>query len=221
MSASIKGEGVLRAMPRGRMPAVRVSEMGDPESILSERGWETPALMARAAAARQALIAAGAGGAWWRDDPEDDFVALLAGKRVRCEASTFYSGWGVTDDGPAIPRRPFARTLDEIFAGACLIASRYIDPFRGVPASFEDTLALVAEWRRLERANREIAVCVGMSFWKRRRIVEFLRSGNGVPVFRRTAAAAIAAAKGRAIACWTSRMPPGLEDVNLIRVEDG
>ncbi|HEX3883561.1 MAG TPA: beta-3-deoxy-D-manno-oct-2-ulosonic acid transferase [Stellaceae bacterium] len=221
MSASVNGEGVLRAMPRGRAPAVRISEMDDPGPILAERGWETPELMARAAAARQALVAAGVGGAWWRDDPDDEFVALLAGEQVRCEISTFYSGWGVTDDGPAVPRQPFARTVDEIFAGACLIASRYTDPFRGGPASFEDTLALVAEWRRLERANREIAVCVGMSFWKRRRIAEFLRSGEGVPVFRRTAAAAIAAAKGRAVACWTSRMPPGLEHANLIRVEDG
>jgi capsular polysaccharide export protein len=221
MSASINGEGVLRVMPRGRVPAVRISEMTDPEPILMERGWETPELMERAAAARQALIAAEAGGAWWRDDPADEFVALLAGRRVRCAAPTFYSGWGVTDDARWVPRRPFARTVDELFAGACLVATRYIDPFRGAPASFEDTLALVAQWRRLERANREIAVCVGMSFWKRRRIAEFLRSGNGAPVFHRTAAAAIAAAKGRAIACWTSRMPPGLEGANLIRVEDG
>ena len=53
-----------------------------------------------------------------------------------------------------------------------------------------------------------------MSFWKRRRIADFLRSGAGVPVFRRSAAGALAAraGSGGAIACWTSRMPPGLEE---------
>ena len=220
-------DGVLRAMPPRRGRTVRVSEMRDPEPILAERGWETPALIERAAAARAALIASEAGGEWWCDDADDPFLALLAGQRVRCAAPAFYAGWGLTDDAPGVPRRPFPRTLDEVFAGACLVATRYIDPFRNAPASFEEVLPIVAEWRRVERINRGIGVCVGMSFWKRRRIADFLRSGAGVPVFRRSAAAAVAASRGRAVACWTSRMPAGLEEaaraagVPLIRVEDG
>jgi capsular polysaccharide export protein len=227
MTAWTIRDGVLRAMPRSDGRTVRVSEMSDPEPILAERGWETPALIERAAAARAALIAAEAGGEWWRDDADDPFLALLAGQRVRCAEPAFYAGWGLTDDAPGVARRPFTRTLDEIFAGACLIATSYSDPFRNAPASFEEVLAIVAEWRRIERINRGIGVCVGMSFWKRRRVADFLRSSTGVPVFRRSAAAAVAAARGKAVACWTSRMPAGLEDatkaagIPLIRVEDG
>jgi capsular polysaccharide export protein len=227
MTAWTEREGLLRAMPRGDAPTVRLSEMSDPEPILAERGWETPELMRRAAEARAALIASEAGGEWWRDDAEDPFLALLAGKRVRCAAPVFYAGWGLTADEPSIPSRAFPRTIDEIFAGACLLATRYIDPFHKVPTSFEAALAIVTEWRRIERVNRGIGVCVGMSFWKRRRVADFLRSGAGVPVFRRSARAAVAASLGKAVACWTSRMPAGLEEatksagVPLIRVEDG
>ena len=159
--------------------------------------------------------------------------ALLAGHPVFAFGSSFYTGWGHTRDAAGVPQQGFARTLDEIFAAHCLIATCYRDPFRNVSASFEDTLALLAEWRRIEIANRRVAVCVGMSFWKRRRVADFLRSTAGTPSFRRTGAGAVAVAqrasgtKPRAIAVWASRLPPGLAElaarqgVPLIRVEDG
>jgi capsular polysaccharide export protein len=161
------------------------------------------------------------------------FLALLAGQPVFAFGSSFYTGWGLTRDAAGVPQQGFARTLDEIVAANCLIATRYRDPFRNVPASFEDTLALLAEWRRTEIANRRVAVCVGMSFWKRRRVADFLRSTAGTPAFRRSAAGALRAARrasrkeARTIAVWASRLPPGLagiaarQGVPLIRVEDG
>jgi capsular polysaccharide export protein len=164
---------------------------------------------------------------------ETGFLALLAGRPVRSFAASFYTGWGLTADMPGIPLHGFGRSLDEVFAAYSLIAARYRDPFRNAPASFEDTLALLAEWRRIEIANRQVAVCAGMSFWKRRRVADFLRSTAGTPSFRRSAAGAVAAARQatpaapRAIAVWASRIPPGLpelaarEGVPLIRVEDG
>jgi capsular polysaccharide export protein len=163
---------------------------------------------------------------------EIGFLALLAGMPVAAFASSFYTGWGQTTDAPGVPARPFPRTVDEIFATCCLIATRYRDPFRDRPATFEETVATLADWRRAEEANRRIAVCVGMSFWKRRRIAEFLRSSAGVPVFRRTVAGALAAAgrdpaRPNTIAGWASRLPDGLAEtarrhrVPLIRVEDG
>lgn len=77
--------------------------------------------------------------------------------------------------------------------------------------------------------NRQIAVCVGMSWWKRRRIAEFFAMPSGRPVFRRGVAAAVdeAAARGGAIAVWATREPVGLAEaarargVSLVRVEDG
>src|SRR5207244_13376310 len=164
---------------------------------------------------------------------EIGFLALLADRAVKVFAASFYTGWGLTADAAGIPRHGFSRTLDEVFAAHSLVAARYRNPFRDAPASFEDTLALLAEWRRIDIANRRVAVCAGISFWKRQRVADFLRSTAGTPVFRRSAAAAVAAARRasvaepRAIAVWASRIPPGLpelaarEGVPLIRVEDG
>jgi capsular polysaccharide export protein len=163
-------------------------------------------------------------------DGEIGFFALLAGRELRCFGPAFYSGWGLTRDDPSLPQRPFRRSLDEIFAGACLIATRYLDPYRSAAIAFEDILDIQALWRRIEMANRGIAVCVGMSFWKRRRIADFLRSTAAAPPFRRSVCGALKTARrrpGGAIAVWASRVPPGLaetarrHDVPLVRVEDG
>src|SRR5205085_12182537 len=164
---------------------------------------------------------------------EIGLMALLAGRPTRCFAPAVYTGGGATEDDAAVPQRAFRRSVDEIFAGSCLVATRYLDPFGNAAAGFEDTLALLVEWRRLDAANRRIAVCVGMSFWKRRRVAEFVASSAGAPMFRRRSRGALAAAVGntgdppRAIAVWASRIPDGLpgaaaeNGVPLIRVEDG
>jgi capsular polysaccharide export protein len=191
------------------------------------------------AAARGCVVLTGAidiweaidrAGAVYTAGGESGFLALLAGAKVRCFFECFYSGWGITADAPGIPSKPFCRTIDELFAGACLVATRYLDPYRLRPASFEDALDIVGSWRSVHTANRDISVCVGMSFWKRRQVRDFLRSTNGDPVFRRSARAALAKACARpsgAIAVWASRIPAGLakaaaaHSVPLIRVEDG
>jgi capsular polysaccharide export protein len=161
---------------------------------------------------------------------EAGFLALLAGARVRCFSDSFYSGWGITIDEPGVSRKPLRRTLDEIFAGACLLATRYLHPYRREAASFEDILEILAEWQKIEAVNRDIAVCLGMSFWKRRQVRDFLRSNGGTPAFRRSKNAALAAARRRprgSIAVWASRAPVGLAEaadqsgIPLIRVEDG
>jgi capsular polysaccharide export protein len=335
------GEGLLRPAPGAGRPGPCLSALAleiagpvspadelSPARLLARRGWESPALSARAAATREALVGARIGGSWWQtaggsalprrsyvlvvvteppvagsgrnidsaaltqmidaalteNRPErvvvlaDDrryglqrsslaaaaergalvltvpvnpwaaleraervysgggeigFLALLAGLGVRCFGPSFYAGWGLTEDEPAVPQQAFARSFDEIFAGSCLVATRYLDPFRNAPASFEDTLALLTDWRRIEESNRRIAVCVGMSFWKQCRVADFLASSAGAPVFRRSARAAVSAALGtagappRAIAVWASRIPAGLPEaaarrgIPLIRVEDG
>jgi capsular polysaccharide export protein len=161
---------------------------------------------------------------------EIGFLALLAGRAVHCFDESFYSGWGLTLDDPRVPQRSFQRTVDEIFAGACLVATRYLDPYRKTASSIEQILSILADWRTIESANRRVAVLVGMSFWKRRRVTDFFRSSAGTPVFRRTSAGALRAASGGssgAIAVWASRTPAGLveaaarQKIALIRVEDG
>jgi capsular polysaccharide export protein len=190
------------------------------------------------AAARGAVVVAGPVAPWaaieraarvYVAGGETGFLALIAGREVRCFAPAFYSGWGVTGDA-ALPQKPFRRSLDEIFAGACLLATRHLDPYRTTAAAFEDILDILALWRGLETANRGIAVCVGMSFWKRRRVADFFRSTQGAPLFRRTVQGALAAARrrpGGAVAVWASHVPHGLAEavrqhgLSLVRVEDG
>jgi capsular polysaccharide export protein len=77
--------------------------------------------------------------------------------------------------------------------------------------------------------SREIAACLGISWWKRRRIAEFFATPRGRPVFHRSVAVAVdeAVARGGAIAVWATREPAGLAEaarargIPLVRVEDG
>ena len=225
------------------MLAMARAENGPRQTVLvasrHRGGRRFPAGFLRDAAAQGCTVVTGAVDIWeaigraesvYTPGGENGFLALLAGARIRCFADTFYSGWGITTDEPGVARKPLRRTVDEVFAGACLLATRYLDPYRREAASFEDILEIVREWQKIETVNRDVAVCLGMSFWKRRQVRDFLRSSAGAPAFRRTTHAALKAAcrKPRgSIAVWASRAPAGLaaaaeqRGIPLIRVEDG
>jgi capsular polysaccharide export protein len=112
---------------------------------------------------------------------------------------------------------------------AIMAAARCADPVRRVPITLGQAIALLGEWRATEAANRRIAVCLGMSFWKRRRMASALASAAGPPAFAGTARAAVALAhaRGGAIATWPSRAPADLlpraaaAGVPVVWVEDG
>jgi capsular polysaccharide export protein len=160
---------------------------------------------------------------------EIGFLGLIKGLRVHCFGRPFYAGWGVTIDESTGPPRAARRTSEEIFAAACLVATRYVDPFTGGASTFEVTCDLLGGWRRRNEANRTIAAVVGMSFWKRARIRDLLSSTDGAPAFTRSAkkATAIAKTQGGAVAVWSSREPRALaaltsaSGVPLIQIEDG
>src|SRR5580704_2576096 len=90
-------------------------------------------------------------------------------------------------------------------------------------------LQRVSEAREAFPMDRQIAVCVGISWWKQRRVGDFLAAAGGKPVFRRGVAGAVSAALARngAIGVWATREPPGLAEaaalhgIALIRLEDG
>jgi capsular polysaccharide export protein len=99
------------------------------------------------------------------------------------------------------------------------------DPFTGAAIGGEEAAAIIAHWRGILAANRDITVACGMAWWKRDRIAQFLWADDRSPLrFEETAEAALAAAAGGAIAAWPSRMPPDLAERagdRLVRVEDG
>lgn len=162
-------------------------------------------------------------------DDEIGLLALLAGKRVVCHVAAPYSGWGLTDDRPGAPPRGRNLTLAELFARHTMIRTRYNDPYDGRPCEIETAIDILRHCRRQYRINREIAVCVGMSFWKRQRIGQFLRTSAGIPAFTNRPEKAIAIARSRqsGLAVWASREPAALAalaeaaGVTIYRVEDG
>jgi capsular polysaccharide export protein len=224
------------------LAAARAENASGQTMIVAPRhsgGHRLPAGFLRDAAAHGCTVVTGTVDIWeaigraesvYTAGGETGFLALLAGARIHCFADSFYSGWGITTDEPGVPQKPLRRTIDEVFAGACLLATRYLDPYRRKPASFEDIVEILADWQKIEAANRNVTVCLGMSFWKRRQVRDFFRSNAGPPAFRRTKDAGLAAARRRprgSIAVWASRAPAGLAEaaeqqgIPLIRVEDG
>lgn len=162
-------------------------------------------------------------------DDEIGLIALLVGTRVICHDDRFYSGWGLTEDRPGVFRHDRALTLPELFALHFLYRSRYSNPYTGDACDFATALEVVRACRHVEQANRQIAVCTGMAFWKRQRIAQFFYNRNGAPLFIDNARKAVEAARARqgGIAVWASREPASLASrakaagVTIHRVEDG
>jgi capsular polysaccharide export protein len=197
-------------MPTGlpRLPAAlsgRVSPIATFSSetfaaVQRDKGWDTPELLARAEACLRML---------------DDAYSQLEGAEEELPP-------GAGRDTGGLSRVQF-------FAAARLLSTRYVNPFYGEECSFEEALALVTDICRSARSAEGIAVCLGMSFWKRRRIAEMLAAGGPAPLFAKTAAEALSAAVRRkgAVAVWAAREPEDLRGlaatagVPVVLIEDG
>lgn len=147
--------------------------------------------------------------------PDDDWmaIAVIAGATVRLFPD-------LAQPDPAALRHRVARDLLRI---------RYRNPYTGAQASIEETIDLLADWRRVLEANQGIAAACGFSWWKRHEIARFLwHPRQRLKFFRSEARGlAFAAKTGGAVAAWPSRISAGMPGraealgVPLIRVEDG
>jgi capsular polysaccharide export protein len=72
------------------------------------------------------------------------FEALMRGIKVTTYGCPFYSGWGLTDDRQPNPRRGRSLSIEELFAGAFLLYTRYFDPESGSPETFETTVQRIS-----------------------------------------------------------------------------
>ncbi len=102
------------------------------------------------------------------------FEALWHGKTVVCFGVPFYSGWGLTDDRVPCHRRQIKHTIESLFAAACLLYSRYIDPETGQPCELEDIIELIALQRPYQQQEVNTLYLVGFSLWKRAFLKTFL-----------------------------------------------
>ncbi|WP_242147366.1 beta-3-deoxy-D-manno-oct-2-ulosonic acid transferase [Sphingomonas sp. BAUL-RG-20F-R05-02] len=150
---------------------------------------------------------------------DDPWVALaiIAG----CEVRLLSVGrFGVPGADPAAQRGCVA---------ADLLTTQYRDPYSGAAAGIDETIARLAQWRRLFEANRGIVAGCGFSWWKRREIARFLWTPTQRLRFFRSEASALGYARrqGGAVAVWPSRVSAAMveqaaaQGVPLVRVEDG
>ncbi|WP_158602052.1 hypothetical protein [Pararobbsia silviterrae] len=154
-------------------------------------------------------------------------LALAAGKRLVCHAPIAYSGWGVSDDEPGVPRRG-TRSIGALAAAALLRAARYADPFLGRPCSAEQAIDYLAEWRRLAETTRGIGSVFGIAWWKRREVMALLTARHAHPLDNAPqSAVAKAGARKGAVLAWSSQISTELTrhareaDVEVWQVEDG
>ncbi|PID50130.1 MAG: beta-3-deoxy-D-manno-oct-2-ulosonic acid transferase [Proteobacteria bacterium] len=107
------------------------------------------------------------------------FEALLAGKTVTCFGMPFYAGWGLTDDRvdrkhSVFQRRTQQRSLEQVFAAAYLLYSRYVHPDAQERCELEAILAYIMEQQAYWAENRGDLYAFGFTRWKQNYIRRFL-----------------------------------------------
>lgn len=156
------------------------------------------------------------------------FEAAMAGIPVVCFGSPFYAGWGFTDDRLVNPRRTRRRSVVEVFAASYLVYSRYFDPYRDQPISFEEALEIAALSAERERENALTTLCVGFSSWKRTWVMGALKAQGFRPIVSsRREVQPVELMGAERVVGWASRSPANIEgvcaeaNVPFVRMEDG
>lgn len=78
------------------------------------------------------------------------FEALLRGKPVVCYGQPFYSGWGLTADIHANPRRTRTLTLDQMVAAALILYPTYVSRFTGAFTTPERAIYELLHWEEVK-----------------------------------------------------------------------
>ncbi len=68
------------------------------------------------------------------------FEALLCGCECVCFGMPFYAGWGITDDRSQCKRRKRKLSVEEIFAAAYILYTRYYNPYTKKESDIFDTI---------------------------------------------------------------------------------
>lgn len=159
------------------------------------------------------------------------FEALLLGKELICFGEPFYAGWGLTDDRQQCTRRTRKRSLNQVFAAAYMLYTRYIDPDTGRACDIETVLTHFVLQRQEFVRNQGKIYCFGFfqHFWKRNYVRAYLRCPGNEIIFVRTAAHAIREGfdQDSKLLTWGQRSKAQVSelsdrfDVPVWRMEDG
>jgi len=77
------------------------------------------------------------------------FEALLVGCECVCFGMPFYAGWGVTDDRSKCERRKRKLSVEEIFAAAYILYTRYYNPYTNKESDIFETIDTIVKMRNV------------------------------------------------------------------------
>lgn len=85
------------------------------------------------------------------------FEALLVGCECICFGMPFYAGWGLTDDRSICKRRTSKRSIEEVFAAAYILYTRYYNPYKKRPSDIFDTIdEIILQKKKLVVKNKTV-----------------------------------------------------------------
>jgi len=64
-----------------------------------------------------------------------------------CFGMAFYAGWGITTDKSQCQRRKAKRSVEEVFAAAYILYTRYYNPYTNKPSDIFDTIETIVRMR--------------------------------------------------------------------------
>ena len=102
------------------------------------------------------------------------FEALLLGCECVCFGMPFYAGWGITDDRSKCERRTVNRSVNEIFAAAYVLYTRYYNPYTHKTCNIIETITTIAAYKDRDRDVDIKGYFFGFSLWKHPFIFPFV-----------------------------------------------
>lgn len=75
------------------------------------------------------------------------FEALLVGCECVCFGMPFYASWGITDDRLTCDRRKRKLSIEEVFAAAYILYTRYVNPYSKKEIDIIETIETIAEMK--------------------------------------------------------------------------
>ncbi|MEY8715432.1 capsule polysaccharide transporter [Francisella philomiragia] len=75
------------------------------------------------------------------------FEALLLGCECVCFGMPYYAGWGITDDRVKCDRRVRKLSIEEVFAAAYILYSKYYNPYKKRQSNIIDTITEIVKRR--------------------------------------------------------------------------
>jgi len=86
------------------------------------------------------------------------FEALLVGCECICFGMPFYAGWGITIDKTTCQRRSRKRNIEEVFAAAYILYTKYYNPYRKRDSDILDTIQEIILQKKKNLNNKQYKV---------------------------------------------------------------